>query len=78
MPRQYQENGLRRILGVVAIADDPPANVEHHRRVPLQEHGERRLGVLGRGVTKAIQQVAVAAPCCRPGPEQDPDLLHEG
>ncbi len=55
LPGQHQEDRLRRVLGVVTIPEDPPADVEHHRAVPLHQHGERRLGLIGRPAPEPIQ-----------------------
>ncbi len=78
LPRQHQEHGLRGILGVVTIAQDSPADVEHHGPVPLNQHGECRLGLLDRAVPKPVQQGTIGQPRRRPGTEQDGNVPENG
>jgi hypothetical protein len=56
-PRQHHENGLERILGVVAVAQHPLADAEHQPAVPANNPG-KGLGIGGLGI--AAQQLAVA------------------
>jgi hypothetical protein len=45
-PRQDEECGLERILGVVLVAEDLTANAQHHRPVSLDQRREAGLGRL--------------------------------
>ena len=65
LAKQDQERRLERVIGLVWVAQDAPADAEHHRAVPLDQQGEGRvhLGVLpaanaakGRD---SLQQLAV-------------------
>ncbi len=43
LAREHQECRLGRVLGRVRIAEDAPADAQHHRLVALDQHGEGRL-----------------------------------
>ena len=77
LPRQHQEHRLRGIFRVVTIAQDPPADVQHHPPVPFHQHGKRRLRLLGRPVSEPFQQRTVRETRRRATPEQNGDLLHD-
>jgi hypothetical protein len=38
---QDEERGLEGVVGVGGVAEHPPADAEHHRPVPADEHLER-------------------------------------
>ncbi len=38
-----KESSLESVLGVVAVAQDAPADAQHHRTMPVQQSRERRL-----------------------------------
>ncbi len=63
---QDQERRLERVLDVVPVAEDPPADAQHHRTVQRHQRGERRLVVAGR---EPLEQLAVvqARPPARRG-----------
>jgi hypothetical protein len=37
LAEQHEEGRLERVLGLVRVAQDPPADAEHHRAVPLDQ-----------------------------------------
>ena len=43
LAEQDQERRLERVVGLVRVAQDAPADAEHHRAVPLDQQGEGRL-----------------------------------
>ena len=48
---QDEEDGLRGVLGVVAVAEDPAAGAQDHRRVTLDQDAE---GGLGRFIAASV------------------------
>ena len=42
-PHEDEERGLEGVIDVGAVDEHPPADAEHHRPVPAQEHVERRV-----------------------------------
>ncbi len=67
---QHQERRLERILDVVPVAEDPPADAQHHRAVQGHQRGERRLVATRR---EPLEQLAVVQPRHRPAVEELPD-----
>src|SRR5262249_2627232 len=53
---QREERGLEGVLGVLRVAQDPPAHTEHHRAVPPHQQLERRLVPLG---DEALEELGV-------------------
>jgi hypothetical protein len=43
LARRDQKRGLECVLSIVRIAENLPANAQHHRSVPVDERGERDL-----------------------------------
>jgi hypothetical protein len=56
---QHQERRLEGVLGVVVVAQDGAANVEHHRAVPSHHGLERRLGGLAAAREELRQKLGV-------------------
>ncbi len=77
LSRQNQEDCLRGVLGVVSIAQNTPADLEHHWPVPFHQDGKRGLGMVCRTVMEPIEQERVGEPGCCPGLEQNGDLAHD-
>jgi hypothetical protein len=59
MLHQNHERGLERILGIVRIGENRPANPPDHRTVPPDEHRERRLGGLLAASHELAQELSV-------------------
>ena len=61
-PRQDQERGLEGVLGGVPVAQDLPADAQHHRPVAADQGRERDLGQLVAMGVESRQQLTVAHP----------------
>ena len=59
---QDQERGLERVLGVVLVAEDGPADPQDHRPVPLDQDREGQLGRLVAPRREALQSCASSSP----------------
>ena len=69
---EHEERGLERVVDVVGVAEQGPADGEDHRAVP----GDDRLE--GRAVAacdEAVEELALAQAGGGPGPEQPADLV---
>jgi hypothetical protein len=53
VPGEHEERRLKGVLGVVQVAQDAPAQPQHHRPVPRHQDRERRLIALA---DEALQQ----------------------
>jgi hypothetical protein len=53
---QDEESGLKRVLGVVPVAQHAPANAQNHRAVSSQQGPKRGLVVL---LDKTLEQIPV-------------------
>jgi hypothetical protein len=60
--RQHQEDGLERILGKMAIADELSADAEHHRPVSCHHRGEGSLAGRVTPSDESLKQLAVGEP----------------
>ena len=58
-PRQDQERGLERILGVVRVAQDLAADAQDHRPVPLDQRREPGLGRLITTAHEPLQELTI-------------------
>ena len=67
---QHQERRLEGVLDVVRVAEDPPADAQHHRAVQCHQRVEGRLVVPRR---EPLEQLAVVQPGHRPGVKELPD-----
>src|SRR5262249_31971038 len=56
LSRQHEEGGLEGVLGVVAVAEQPAADAEHHRAVPLHQPAEGQFVALSE---EPVEQLAV-------------------
>jgi hypothetical protein len=56
-PRQNEKSGLEGVLGLVGVAQYPPADAEHHRAVPGNEDCEGAFVLLPN---EAAQQLGIA------------------
>jgi hypothetical protein len=56
---EYEEGGLAGIFGVVGMAQNPPADGQHHGSIAADQHSESRLLMLA---SEAVQQLSVAHP----------------
>ena len=65
LAEQDQECRLERVLGLVRVAQDAPADAQHHRAVQGHERGERRLVTTAH---EPLEQRPVIQPRHRPGP----------
>jgi hypothetical protein len=54
--REDQKSGLKRVVRIMLITEDPPANREHGRGMSLEEAAERRLIAMGK---EAVEQLSV-------------------
>ncbi len=54
LARQHEEDGLKSILRIGSIVENPTANAEHHPPVAMDQHGESVL-VSGREATKQVE-----------------------
>ena len=71
---QFQERCLEGVLGVLPVAQHPPADAQNHRPVPMHQFLERRLGVVASLGDETVQKLSVRqAPDC-PLTEQPADL----
>jgi hypothetical protein len=66
---EHQEGGLKRVFNVVRIAQNCPADVEHHRPVSFHQGRECQLGGLSPGA-KLLDQFPVRTIPQRPDPEK--------
>ena len=58
-PGEYEECGLKRVLGIGRVTEDSPAHTEHHAAVTAHELRER---FLIPAADVPIQQIAVGNP----------------
>ena len=58
LPRQHKERGLEGVVGIGGIAQQPPADRQHHRTMSPHHGRERFFIALAH---EAIEQLAVAA-----------------
>ena len=61
---QHQERGLEGVVGVVRVAQDAPADAQHHGSVPAHEDGKGGLVMPGQETLEqlAVRQVAAVRP----------------
>ena len=73
--RQDQKRGLKRVFGEVYVREQPAADAQDHRSVPLDECGKRgfRARTLGRKI--ALEQLRVGQGAERTSLEQHANLL---
>ncbi len=74
LARQDEEDGLEGVLGVVSVAQELPANAQHHRAMAGYERGE---GGLADGIAagdESIEELAVGQPGDRAAIEQRAEL----
>src|SRR5438874_2326038 len=57
LAHQHEKRRLKRVLGIVMMVQDPPANAQHHGGMPSDQRRKRRLIALS---DKALQKLAVA------------------
>ncbi len=70
-PGQDKERGLKRVLGIVMIAQDGMTDSLDHRPVPFHQRRERQLVTPG---DEHLKQVPVAHSGDRPGLEEEAQL----
>ena len=76
-PNQNEKRRLKRVLGVVPIAEDAPADTQDHRPMALDERGKCELGDRILAPDKQTQKLPVRQSLERSGREQRLDLLQE-
>jgi hypothetical protein len=59
LARQDQERDLERVVRGVCVAQQLPANSEHHRPVPVDERSKRQLGRLAPASAEQLQEPSV-------------------
>ena len=57
---QHEEDGLEGVFGVVAVAQDLPADTQHHRPVPRYQSGEGHFGIGITPAAESIEELAVS------------------
>ncbi len=73
-PHQDQESRLERILGVVRVMKEVPANAQHHRPVAQNQHLECSRITTAR---EPLQQLPIGQPRCGPRVEEDLDVARQ-
>ena len=74
LPRQDEEGGLEGVLGMMVIAQELPADAQHHRPVSGHDGGEG--GLVGRLAARGepLEQLAVGEPGDRAALEERAEL----
>ena len=74
LPDQDQERRLERILGVVRVGQDAPADAQDHRPMPLDQDREGQLGRLAPIGREPLQELPVGQLADRPDVEERAEL----
>jgi hypothetical protein len=71
---KHHERGLKSVIDLVRIRQNPATNTPDHRPVTLDKSGERLVGSVSAPIAESVQQLAIGQAALGPRLEQRVNL----